>query len=129
VKAGRGQAGAAKFSDLADHRLRHFARAKDAAGCRASAELWEAMNLGDAASLYRATRLRAVTASVRYADAFSGMPLTLLQPDCPNHAAPCSYLNGCHRRPVDGCSEHERRADHSWNGLDGMRWTTSFSSG
>jgi hypothetical protein len=71
VRPGRGQAGAAKFSDLADLRPRHFARAKDAAGSRGSAELWEAMNLGDAAGLYRATCLRAVTASVRHSGATS----------------------------------------------------------
>ena len=31
-----------------------------------------------------------------------GMALTLLRPDRPNDAAPCSHLNGCHPRPVNG---------------------------
>ena len=41
-------------------------------------------------------------APVRHADAFSGMPLTLLRPDCPKDATSCSHLNGCHPRPVNG---------------------------
>jgi hypothetical protein len=36
------------------------------------------------------------------ADVFSGMPLTLLRPDCPDDAATFSYRNGCHPRPVNG---------------------------
>jgi hypothetical protein len=32
------------------------------------------------------------------------MPLTLLRPDCPNDAAPRSYLDDCHPRPVNGYS-------------------------
>ncbi len=47
-----------------DMRLRHFEKSKDAAGCRATAEMWEALGRNDAASLYRAGLLRAVTASV-----------------------------------------------------------------
>jgi hypothetical protein len=64
VTAGGGQAGAAKFSDVADLHLRHLVRGNEAVGCRASAEHRGAMNQRDAASLYKAACLRAVTASV-----------------------------------------------------------------
>ena len=47
-----------------DIRLRHFARAKDPAGCRATAERWEALKRTDAGSLYGAACMRAVTAAV-----------------------------------------------------------------
>jgi hypothetical protein len=47
-----------------DLRLRHFEKAKDAAGCRQSAEMWEHLNRPDVASLYAAARYRAVTAAV-----------------------------------------------------------------
>ncbi len=53
-----------RFSGLADLRLRHFARANDAAGCRSTAELWEAIRLTDPESLYNAACFRSVTASV-----------------------------------------------------------------
>jgi hypothetical protein len=36
------------------------------------------------------------------ADACSEMPLTLLRPECPRHAALCSHRNGYHPRPVNG---------------------------
>jgi serine/threonine protein kinase/tetratricopeptide (TPR) repeat protein len=49
---------------LLDVRLRRFEKAKDAAGCRATAEMWEKLNRTDAASLYRAAWMRAVTAAV-----------------------------------------------------------------
>jgi tetratricopeptide (TPR) repeat protein/peroxiredoxin/tRNA A-37 threonylcarbamoyl transferase component Bud32 len=49
---------------LVDVRLRHFQNAKDAGGCRATAELWEKLNRTDADSLYRAACIRAVTAAV-----------------------------------------------------------------
>jgi hypothetical protein len=45
-------------------RLRHFEKTKDAAGCRATAEMWEKLNRADAESLYTAARLRATTAAV-----------------------------------------------------------------
>jgi serine/threonine protein kinase/tetratricopeptide (TPR) repeat protein len=45
-------------------RLRHFEKAKDAAGCRQTAEMWESLRRGDAASLFNAGRLRAVTSAV-----------------------------------------------------------------
>jgi tetratricopeptide (TPR) repeat protein len=50
--------------DVMDRRLRYFEKAKDAAGCRATAEMWEALDRTDAASLYNAACFRAVTAAV-----------------------------------------------------------------
>jgi hypothetical protein len=47
-----------------DLRLRHFEKARDAAGCRATAEMWEKLNRTDAEGLYIYTCLRAVTAAV-----------------------------------------------------------------
>jgi serine/threonine protein kinase/tetratricopeptide (TPR) repeat protein len=45
-------------------RLRYFEKARDAAGCRQTAEMWENLQRTDADSLYHAARLRAVTAAV-----------------------------------------------------------------
>jgi hypothetical protein len=45
-------------------RLRHFEKARDAAGCRATADTWEKLKRTDAVSLYTAARMRAVTAAV-----------------------------------------------------------------
>jgi hypothetical protein len=45
-------------------RLRHFAKTKDTAGCRQTAEMWEKLNRADAASLYTAACMRTVTAAV-----------------------------------------------------------------
>jgi len=45
-------------------RLRHFETAKDAAGCRVTAEMWEKLKRTDAGSLYTAACMRAVTAAV-----------------------------------------------------------------
>jgi serine/threonine protein kinase/tetratricopeptide (TPR) repeat protein len=56
---------------LMDVRLRRFEKAKDAAGCRATAEMWEKLNRTDAASLYRAAWMRAGTATVLRAGAMS----------------------------------------------------------
>jgi serine/threonine protein kinase/tetratricopeptide (TPR) repeat protein len=47
-----------------DLRLRHFAKARDAAGCRRTAAMWEDLKRTDADSLYHAARLRAVVAAV-----------------------------------------------------------------
>jgi serine/threonine protein kinase len=44
--------------------LRHFEKTHDAAGCRATAELWERLKPADAQGLYTAACLRATTASV-----------------------------------------------------------------
>ncbi len=46
-----------------DLRLRHFAKAKDGAGCRATAEMWEKLKGTDAGSLYHAACFRAVAAA------------------------------------------------------------------
>jgi hypothetical protein len=55
-------------------RLEHFETVGDAAGCRATAELWEKLNRTDADSLYTAARMRAVTAAVmRRADTNTGL--------------------------------------------------------
>jgi tetratricopeptide (TPR) repeat protein len=45
-------------------RLQHFEKKKDAAGCRATAEMWENLKRTDAGSLYDASCMRAVTAAV-----------------------------------------------------------------
>jgi serine/threonine protein kinase len=45
-------------------RLRHFEKSKDAAACRATAEMWERLNRTDANSLFEAACYRAVTCSV-----------------------------------------------------------------
>jgi len=45
-------------------RLRHFVKCNDAAGCRATAEMWEGLERSDAESLYNAACWRAVTAAV-----------------------------------------------------------------
>ena len=50
--------------DVMALRLKHFAKTKDAAGCRATAEMWEKLNRTDAESLYNAACFRAVTAGV-----------------------------------------------------------------
>ena len=45
-------------------RLRHFEKARDAAGCRQTAQMWEKLKRTDTDSLYNSTRMRAVTAAV-----------------------------------------------------------------
>jgi tetratricopeptide (TPR) repeat protein len=64
LRRAAGNAAAAKFSLLADKRLRIFEKARDAAGCRGTAELWESLKCTDADSLYQAACFRAVTAAV-----------------------------------------------------------------
>ena len=74
---------------LVDTRLRHFEQAKDAEGCRATAELWEKLKRTDAASIYDAACFRAVTAAVmrgnptsqlaRQSDAEADRAMALLQ--------------------------------------------------
>jgi tetratricopeptide (TPR) repeat protein len=49
---------------VVDLRLRHFEKARDAAGCRQTAELWESLKRTDAHGLYNAACYRAVTAAV-----------------------------------------------------------------
>jgi serine/threonine protein kinase/tetratricopeptide (TPR) repeat protein len=50
--------------DVMETRLRLFAKAGDATGCRQTAEMWENLKRADAASLYNAARMRAVTSAV-----------------------------------------------------------------
>jgi hypothetical protein len=45
-------------------RLQHFEKTKDAAGCRATAEMWEKLQRPEAVSFYTAACMRAVTAAV-----------------------------------------------------------------
>jgi hypothetical protein len=47
-----------------DARLRIYEKAKDAAGCRQTAETWEKLNRTDPDSLYSAACFRSITASV-----------------------------------------------------------------
>jgi tetratricopeptide (TPR) repeat protein len=49
---------------LANRRCQYFEKAKDAAGCRTTAELWEKLHRSDPKSLYNAACYRAVTAKV-----------------------------------------------------------------
>ena len=49
---------------MIDARLRHFAKSKDGAGCRASAAMWEQFDRRDADSLYNAACWRTITAQV-----------------------------------------------------------------
>ena len=49
---------------LLDLRLRHFEKVKNAAECRATAEMWEKLKRMDAEGLYQSARYRAVTAAV-----------------------------------------------------------------
>jgi tetratricopeptide (TPR) repeat protein len=54
---------------VAELRLRHFEKAKDARGSRETAELWEKLERRDRASLFTAAKIRAVTARlIREAD-------------------------------------------------------------
>lgn len=53
---------------LLELRLRHFERAKDAAGCRTTAEMWEEQKLTEGIPMWRAAVMRAVTAAVAKKD-------------------------------------------------------------
>jgi tetratricopeptide (TPR) repeat protein len=52
------------FPEVADLRLRHFEKTKNAHECRTTAELWEKQERTDAESLYQAAVCRAVTAAM-----------------------------------------------------------------
>jgi tetratricopeptide (TPR) repeat protein/tRNA A-37 threonylcarbamoyl transferase component Bud32 len=52
------------YVELLDVRLRHYQLASDAAGCRATAEMWEKLGRTDMPGLYAAARYRAVTTAV-----------------------------------------------------------------
>jgi serine/threonine protein kinase/tetratricopeptide (TPR) repeat protein len=65
VERARGQAVEPNlFQSLMELRLRHFQKARDAAGCRETATKWENLKRTDAVSFYHAARMRAVTAWV-----------------------------------------------------------------
>jgi serine/threonine protein kinase/tetratricopeptide (TPR) repeat protein len=83
-----------------DLRLRHFQKVKDAAGCRATAEMWEGLKRTDAASLYNAACFRAVTAAVvragdksEEADAEAGRAMAWLR-----QAVAAGYKDADHMR-------------------------------
>jgi tetratricopeptide (TPR) repeat protein len=59
--------------EIMELRLLHFENAKDANGCRETAEMWEWLNRTDAPSLIQAARFRAITAAV-LRDSSSSMP-------------------------------------------------------
>jgi hypothetical protein len=61
---GKGQYVHPSFARVALVRLRVFQMAGDAAGCRATAELWEGQGRADGVSLYAAAQCRAVTAGL-----------------------------------------------------------------
>ncbi len=52
------------FFGLADIRMRYFEKKQDAAGCRTTAEMFEKVHRNDAASLYNAACMRAITSAV-----------------------------------------------------------------
>jgi hypothetical protein len=52
------------LSTVMDLRLRYFEKAKDAAGCRQTAEMWEKLGCAGTDNLYIAARMRTVTATV-----------------------------------------------------------------
>ena len=54
----------ADFVLVADLRLRHFAKTKNAEECHKTAEMWEKIGSTDASSYYNAACIRAVTAAV-----------------------------------------------------------------
>lgn len=56
------------FAEVADLRLRHFEKLKDASGCRATAQMWERLGRTDSESYYQAARFRAVASAVFRAD-------------------------------------------------------------
>ena len=60
------------LTSLIDLRLRHFQKARDAAGCRESAEMWENLKRIDIECLYKAACIRAVTAAVLHSEDTSG---------------------------------------------------------
>jgi hypothetical protein len=65
IKLGAEKVGDSRFIPFVmDLRLRNFEKSKDSGGCRATAEMWDALNRADAASLYTAASMRAVTAAV-----------------------------------------------------------------
>jgi tetratricopeptide (TPR) repeat protein len=110
-------------------RLRHFEKAKDAAGCRRTAEMWETLKRTDADSLYNAACLRAVTAAVlreadnspegvRQADAEAERAMAWLK-----QAAAAGYKNAGHMKQDRDRDALRDRADFAtlMRGLEGIR--------
>jgi len=64
LKRATGKVNQIALSAMAYLRLRHFEKAKDPAGCRATAELAEKLNPTDETCLYNLACMRAVTAAV-----------------------------------------------------------------
>jgi tetratricopeptide (TPR) repeat protein len=64
LRRAAGDAAESSFSGLAEKRLRYFEAAKDAEGCRTTAELWEKLPCRDADSCYNAALFRAVAAGL-----------------------------------------------------------------
>jgi serine/threonine protein kinase len=98
-------------------RLRHFEKAKDAAGCRQTAEMWEKLQRTDADSLYNAACFRAVTAAVlraadkapagaRQADAEAVRALDWLK-----QAVAAGYKNAAHLKQDKDLDALRDRAD------------------
>jgi serine/threonine protein kinase len=62
LKRGVGQRVHRNFPEVADLLLRHYEKARDAAGCRRTCDLWEKQARTDGDSLYQAAVCRAATA-------------------------------------------------------------------
>jgi tetratricopeptide (TPR) repeat protein len=104
---------------LMDLRLRHFEKARDAAGCRQTAAMWEGLKRTDADSMYNAARLRAVTAAVfraadrspaggTQADAEADRAMAWLK-----QAAAAGYRNAAHLKQDKDLAALRDRADFS----------------
>jgi hypothetical protein len=69
-RASKAQVSPRLIAELMDLRMRHFMKAKDVAGCRATAAMWDAIGRTDGNSLYDAACFHALVAGViRDADA------------------------------------------------------------
>lgn len=64
LRLAAGPAAEPSFAELADLRIRYYEKAKDAEGCRTTAELWENLRCTDPASCLHASRYRAIAAAV-----------------------------------------------------------------
>jgi serine/threonine protein kinase/tetratricopeptide (TPR) repeat protein len=110
-------------------RLRHFEKAREATGCRQTAEMWENLNRTDADSLYNAACMRAVTAAVlrasdtspegaKRADAETDRAMTWLK-----QAVAAGYKNVAHMKQDTDLDALRDRADFTKlvTTLDGIR--------
>jgi len=98
-------------------RLRHFEKARDAAGCRQTAAMWESLKRTDADSLYKAACMRAVTAAVlraadtspaggKQSDAEADRALAWLK-----QAVAAGYNNAAHMKKDKNLNALRDRAD------------------